>query len=98
MLSRSAALECLQAGDRIRVNSLSPGGVKTPLWRTVPFFRELVASEGGEEAAFAAMAKAAPNGRWALPEEVASAVLYLASDESDFVTGTNLLFDNGEAV
>jgi NAD(P)-dependent dehydrogenase (short-subunit alcohol dehydrogenase family) len=96
MLSRCAALECRQAGDRIRVNSLSPGGVKTPMWRTMPFFQELMAAEGGEEAAFAAMARAAPHGRWAQPEEVALAVLYLASDESDFVTGTNLLFDNGD--
>jgi NAD(P)-dependent dehydrogenase (short-subunit alcohol dehydrogenase family) len=35
-----------------------------------------------------------PNGRWALTEEVALAILYLASDESSFITGTNLIFDN----
>jgi NAD(P)-dependent dehydrogenase (short-subunit alcohol dehydrogenase family) len=42
------------------------------------------------------MVKEAPHGRWALPEEVALAVLYLASDESSFVNGTNLVFDNGD--
>jgi 3alpha(or 20beta)-hydroxysteroid dehydrogenase len=40
------------------------------------------------------MAKSAPYGRWALPEDVALAILYLCSDESSFVTGTNFVFDN----
>jgi 3alpha(or 20beta)-hydroxysteroid dehydrogenase len=40
------------------------------------------------------MVRSAPYGRWALPEEVALAILYLASDESSFITGTNLVFDN----
>ncbi len=96
MLSKAAALECLRNGDKIRVNSVSPTGVKTPMWKTMPFFQELMAKEGDEEAAFQAMTRSAPYGRWALPEEVALAILYLASDESLFVTGTNLLFDNGD--
>jgi NAD(P)-dependent dehydrogenase (short-subunit alcohol dehydrogenase family) len=96
VFSKAAALECLRAGENIRVNSISPTGVKTPLWKTMPFFQELMAKEGGEEAAFQAMARSAPHGRWALPEEVALAILYLASDESSFITGTNLVFDNGD--
>src|SRR5262245_48716359 len=51
MFSRAAAQECRQAGERIRVNSISPTGVKTPMWRTMPFFQELMAAEGSEEAA-----------------------------------------------
>jgi NAD(P)-dependent dehydrogenase (short-subunit alcohol dehydrogenase family) len=96
MLTRVAALECLHNGDKIRVNAVSPSGVKTPMWTTMPFFQELMAKEGGEEAAFAAMARASPYGRFALPEEVALAILYLASDESQYVTGTNLVFDQGD--
>jgi NAD(P)-dependent dehydrogenase (short-subunit alcohol dehydrogenase family) len=96
MFSKSAALECLRKGDKIRVNSVSPTGVKTPMWKTMPFFQELMAKEGGEEAAFQAMVQSAPYARWALPEEVALAIVYLASDESSFVTGTNLVFDNGD--
>jgi NAD(P)-dependent dehydrogenase (short-subunit alcohol dehydrogenase family) len=96
LFSKAAALECLRKGDNIRVNSVSPTGVKTPMWKTMPFFQELMAKEGGEEAAFQAMARSAPGGRWALPEEVALAILYLASDESSFITGTNLVFDNGD--
>lgn len=62
----------------------------------MPFFQELMAKEGGEEEAFRAMAQSAPYGRWAVPEEIALAILYLASDESLYVTGTNLLIDNGD--
>jgi 3(or 17)beta-hydroxysteroid dehydrogenase len=97
MFSKAAALECLRKGDNIRVNSISPTGVKSPMWRTMPFFQELIEKEGSEEAAFQAMAASIPYGRWALPEEVALAILYLASDESAFISGTNLVFDNGDA-
>jgi len=96
MFSKATALECLHKREKIRVNSISPTGVKTPMWKTMPFFQELMAKEGGEEAAFRAMAQLAPYGRWALPEEVALAILFLASEQSSFITGTNLVFDNGD--
>jgi NAD(P)-dependent dehydrogenase (short-subunit alcohol dehydrogenase family) len=99
MFSKVAALECLNNGDRIRINTVSPSGVKTPMWKTMPFFQDLIAREGSEEAAFQAMAKAGPaHGRWAMPEEIALGILYLASDESLFVTGTDLVIDNGYTV
>jgi NAD(P)-dependent dehydrogenase (short-subunit alcohol dehydrogenase family) len=94
--SKAAALECQRRGENIRVNCISPTGVKTPMWKTMPFFQELMAKEGGEEAAFRAMAQSAPYGRWAFPEEVALAILFLASDESSFLAGTNLVFDSGD--
>ena len=97
MFSKAVALECQHNGDNIRVNSLSPSGVKTPIWRTMAFFQELMAKEGSEEGAFQAMVETSASGRWALPEEVALAVLYLASAESSFVTGTNLVFDQGDS-
>jgi NAD(P)-dependent dehydrogenase (short-subunit alcohol dehydrogenase family) len=56
-----------------------------------------MAEHGSEEAAFRAMAEASPTpGRWATAEEIAFGVLYLASDESLYVTGTNLVIDNGD--
>src|SRR5262245_3389100 len=61
--SKAAALECVRNGEKIRVNCVSPTGVKTPMWKTMPFFQELMAKEGGEEAAFRAMAQSAPGGR-----------------------------------
>jgi len=97
MFSKAAALECLRMGENIRINSISPAGVKTPIWRTMPFFQDLMAKEGGEEAAYQALSRSMPFSRWALPEEVAGAILYLASDESSFITGTNLVFDAGDA-
>lgn len=97
MFSKAAALECARSGERIRVNCVSPSGVKTPMWKSMPFFQDLIAREGSEEAAFEAMMRSTPHARWALPEEVAMAILYLASDESSFITGTNLVFDSGDA-
>jgi len=90
------SLECLRNGDKIRVNTVSPGGVKTPMWKTMPFFQELMAKEGGEEEAFQALVRSSPYERFALPEEIALAILYLASDESLCVTGTDLVIANGD--
>ena len=69
--------------------------MKTPLWRDMPFFRDLVEKTGSEEAAFQDLAQSGPEGRFAEPEEIAQAVLYLASDESVYVTGTDLVIDGG---
>jgi len=96
MFSKTAALECRKHGVNIRVNCVSPGGVKTPLWRSMPFFQELMAEAGGEEAAFQSMLQADPHSRWAEPEEIARSILFLASDDSSFVTGANLVVDNGD--
>jgi NAD(P)-dependent dehydrogenase (short-subunit alcohol dehydrogenase family) len=62
----------------------------------MPFFQELMAQTGSEEGAFQAMMKSSPYGRFAEPEEIALAILYLASDESRFVTGSNLVIDQGD--
>jgi NAD(P)-dependent dehydrogenase (short-subunit alcohol dehydrogenase family) len=55
LLSRIAAIECADARNGVRVNVVSPGGVKTPMWETMDFFRALVAEHGGAEEASAAM-------------------------------------------
>jgi NAD(P)-dependent dehydrogenase (short-subunit alcohol dehydrogenase family) len=95
MLTKTAALECQRQGDNIRVNSVLPSGVKTPLWRSMSFFQDLIKQTGSEEAAFAAMAKQKEGARFAEPEEIALAILYLASDESRFVTAMDFVIDNG---
>ena len=98
MFSKAAAKECLQSGDDIRVNTVCPAGVRTPMWSSMPFFRELAAETGSEEAAFRALEQTGPQGRFAEPEEIAEAILYLASDESLYVTGLDLIIDRGFTV
>jgi 3alpha(or 20beta)-hydroxysteroid dehydrogenase len=75
-LTKSAALEL--APNNIRVNSLHPGMVRTPMTAHMP--EDLVA---------------APLGRIADPAEVSTFVLFLASDESSFATGSEFVMDGG---
>ena len=76
---------------RIRVNALVPGATLTPGWSALTPTEEA-------HRAFVAMAEAAsPLGRLGRPEEIAAAALFLASDESSFVTGSELFADGGAA-
>lgn len=93
MFTRAVAKEVASRG--VRVNAVSPAGVKTPIWEQASFFRELVAKTGSEESAYAALASDTPLGRFADPEEVAAAVWYLVNRASDYVTGENLVIDGG---
>jgi NAD(P)-dependent dehydrogenase (short-subunit alcohol dehydrogenase family) len=93
-LARIAAKE--GAANGIRVNSIAPGGVETPIWSNVPFFQNLVETMGSEEAAFKAVGSAAtPMGRFAKAEEVAGQIVFLLSDNAAFVTGACLVSDGG---
>ncbi len=79
-------------GRNIRVNVIAPGTIVTPGYKS-----ELGLSDEQIEG-FKAQAEAAtPLGRTGLPEEVAAAVLFLASDESSYVNGTELFVDGGAA-
>jgi len=93
-LARIAAKEGAPAG--IRVNSIAPGGVETPIWKGAAFFEEMVERHGGEEQAYKALASAAtPLARFAKPEEVAGHIAFLLSEEAAFVTGACLVSDGG---
>jgi NAD(P)-dependent dehydrogenase (short-subunit alcohol dehydrogenase family) len=76
---------------RIRVNAVSPGAIDTPGLNAL-----LGSSEVGQQRA-KAIASAVPLGRRGTPEEVAKAVVFLASDESSYITGTELFVDGGFA-
>ena len=94
MLARAAAKECREGKLPIRINVVSPAGVKTPMWQTMPFFQDLIRQHGSEDAAFAAL-EADGSGRFAEPEEIAQSVLFLVSDAASHVTGVELPVDGG---
>jgi 3(or 17)beta-hydroxysteroid dehydrogenase len=98
MLSRVAALECARHGHRVRVNTVLPGMVMTPIWEKTEWWPDLVARKGSRQAAFATLAEGNPLKRLATPEEVAQAILFLASDEAAYVTGSELMVDGGGSV
>src|SRR5262249_39270503 len=93
--SKVAAIECADAETGIRVNVVTPGGVKTPMWESMSFFQELVIKQGGKEQAFAAMAGSSASNRVSSPEALARPVLYLSSDESAHLNGVELVIAQG---
>ena len=93
--SKIAAIECADAKTGIRVNVVTPGGVKTPIWESMGFFQDLVSKHGGTEQAFAAMAGTSASNQFSSPEDIARTILFLASDESAHLTGVELVIAQG---
>ena len=89
LMSKTDAL--LYAADGIRVNSVHPGFVWTPMVENV--FRELGYVEEGRRRR--QLIKLHPIGRLGEPGDIAYGILYLASDEAKFVTGSELVIDGG---
>ncbi len=83
MLTRSLAQEV--AADGIRVNAVAPGAIRTPINKEAWDSKE----------ALEKLLRLIPYGRIGEPEDVARAVVWLASDEADYVTGTTLFVDGG---
>lgn len=92
--TRSVALHCAQAGYGIRCNSVHPGQVRTAMMNDII---ERVGRETnmGADAAGTLFDSQIPLGCPQEPEDIAHAVLFLVSDESRFVTGTQLIVDGG---
>jgi NAD(P)-dependent dehydrogenase (short-subunit alcohol dehydrogenase family) len=87
--SKSVALYCAQQGLRIRCNSVHPAAIMTPMWDA------MLGSGPGRAEREAALVRDTPLRRFGTPEEVAHAVVYLASDESAYTTGAELVLDGG---
>ena len=86
LMMKSLAQEV--APRRIRVNGIAPGAIRTPINRAA----------WGTEEALRKLLTLIPYGRIGEPEDVARAAVWLASDESDYVTGTTLFVDGGMAL
>ena len=86
-LTKALAIDHAKAG--VRVNCVCPGRVETP------FVAARIREYPDPEAAYREMAATQAIGRMGTPEEIAAAVLYLASDEAAFVTGSALVIDGG---
>ncbi|HWB49709.1 MAG TPA: glucose 1-dehydrogenase [Stellaceae bacterium] len=89
ILTKSAALHCAKAGYNIRVNSLHPGFIDTAM------VAGFVKAQGDASAARQELVSLHPIGHLGEPDDVAYAVVYLASDESKFVTGSEMVVDGG---
>lgn len=90
LYTKTVALECAKAGGTVRANSVHPVFIKTPILE--PF----IAMAGGQEdMAHEKLARGIPLKRIGEPDDVAYCVLYLASDESKFVTGAEFKIDGG---
>jgi NAD(P)-dependent dehydrogenase (short-subunit alcohol dehydrogenase family) len=91
--TRIAALE--GAPQNIRVNSISPGAVATPMWKSTEMWPKQVAETSGLDAALKALVT---DQGFAEPEEIAAAVVFLASEDARHVTGADLPVDDGFAI
>ncbi len=89
-LTKSAALYCKEQKNGVRCNSIHPDGVKTPMVVKV--------ATGADTATREEIEKVARGSNMCEPEDIANLVLYLASDESRFINGAELLIDDAATI
>ena len=88
--SKTVALYCAEMGYNIRCNSIHPGAILTPMWEPM-----LGDSEASRAAAIAQIASDIPLQRMGTAHDVAMMAVYLASDESTYITGAEFVIDGG---
>ena len=100
LFTKSVAMECANAKDKIRCNSVHPGIIETPIWDDI-----IGTGEDGDNARpprgatlDAMTADSVPLGLKGYPLDIANGVLWLASDESRYCTGSELVIDGGLTV
>lgn len=89
LFTKSAALHCARSGYNIRVNSVHPGYIWTPM------VQGLTGETPDQKAARQKLVDLHPIGHLGEPDDIAYGILFLASDESKFMTGSELVIDGG---
>jgi NAD(P)-dependent dehydrogenase (short-subunit alcohol dehydrogenase family) len=93
LLSKSVANECAEAKNGIRVNTVHPGLIETPIWESIARARDPGANAPMDlDVLSVAMV---PMGVKGVPQDIANGVLWLASEESRYCTGLELVIDGG---
>jgi NAD(P)-dependent dehydrogenase (short-subunit alcohol dehydrogenase family) len=93
LFSKAVAMECAQLRDNVRVNSVHPGVIETPIWLgIIPGAGQPGANAPDLDQLSQTLV---PVGKKGVPEDIAAGVLYLACDDSRYVTGSELVIDGG---
>jgi 3(or 17)beta-hydroxysteroid dehydrogenase len=95
LFTKSTALSFGRKGDRIRVNSVHPGVIETDMGEQTFATRMTMMKTNDVEVARAASRQMHPIGRLGTPGDIASAIVFLASDDAKFMTGSALVVDGG---
>lgn len=90
LFTRSVAAHCARSNYGIRVNALCPGYVETPM-----VLQAMAAADPQAKSMQAYLEQRIPMGRMAQPDEIAKAMLFLACDDSIYMTGADLVIDGG---
>jgi NAD(P)-dependent dehydrogenase (short-subunit alcohol dehydrogenase family) len=100
LFTKAVAMECANARDGVRVNSVHPGIIETPIWDTIIGTGDPGTNDRLPRSATldAMSSTGVPLGVKGLPEDIANGVLWLCSDESRYVTGAELVIDGGLSV
>jgi NAD(P)-dependent dehydrogenase (short-subunit alcohol dehydrogenase family) len=91
LFAKAVAMECAAAGDGIRVNTVHPGVIDTPIWTKLPASAGNNAPIDPNDVARAGV----PLGKAGQAQDIANGVLFLASDASNYMTGSELVIDGG---
>jgi len=95
LFTKSAALEFARKGYRIRVNSIHPGVIETDMGEQTFVARARRSGSNDTAPARQTVTQSVPSGRLGVPLDIAKGILFLASDDSDYMNGAGLVVDGG---